>query len=72
MAKKDLDIDQVTLLAAAFVRWGLGLFVFSLIIGFGPLVHYLHQTLEGHGGAPAENLALWLGCPTVMQIGAWA
>jgi hypothetical protein len=70
MAKKDLDIDEATLLAAAFIRWGLGLFVFSLVIGYGPLVHYLHRTLEGHGGAPVENLGLWLGCPTAMQIGA--
>jgi hypothetical protein len=72
MAKDDdiKDINEVTLLSAAFVRWGLGLFIFSLIIGYGPLVHYLHGALEGRGGAPLENLALWLGCPTAIQIGA--
>jgi hypothetical protein len=74
MTKKNEDIDEdineATLLSAAFVRWGLGLFIFSLIIGYGPLVHYLHQALEGRGGAPLENLVLWAGCPTTMQIGA--
>lgn len=74
MANKDEDIDEdineVTLLSAAFVRWGLGLFIFSLIIGYGPLVQYLHQTLESRGGAPLENLVLWAGCPAAMQIGA--
>ncbi len=74
MATKDDDINEgineVTLLSSAFVRWGLGLFIFSLIIGYGPLVHFVHETLESRGGAPLENLALWLGCPTAMQIGA--
>ena len=41
MAKKDLEIDEVTLLAAAFVRWGLGLFILGLIMGYPPLIHYL-------------------------------
>jgi hypothetical protein len=34
MAKK--DINEVTLLAASFIRWGLGLFVFGLTIGYRP------------------------------------
>ena len=74
MATKDDDINEgineVTLLSSAFVRWGLGLFIFSLIIGYGPLVHFVHETLVSRGGAPLENLVLWLGCPTAMQIGA--
>ena len=56
----DDEINEVTILSAAFVRWGLGLFIFSLIIGYGPLVHFLHETLKSPGGEPLENLVLWL------------
>ncbi|HUU67771.1 MAG TPA: hypothetical protein VMW57_10925 [Methyloceanibacter sp.] len=70
MAKKDANISEVTLLAAAFVRWGLGLFLLGLIMGYAPLVHYLQSTLEGHVGVPLANLTLWLGCPYAVQIGA--
>ncbi len=70
MAKKDLEIDEVTLLAAAFVRWGLGLFILGLIMGYPPLIHYLQGAAESPIGAPLENLTLWLGCPYAVQIGA--
>ena len=70
MAKKDLAINEVTLLAAAFIRWGLGLFILGLIMGYAPLVHYLQRAIEGPIGVPLENLTLWLGCPYAVQIGA--
>ena len=42
MARKNQRINEVTLLGINFIRWGLGLFIFGLIIGYSPLVHYLH------------------------------
>jgi len=70
MTKKDRAINEVTLLAAAFVRWGLGLFILGLIMGYAPLVHSLQRAVEGPFGMPLENLTLWLGCPLAVQIGA--
>ena len=37
MATKNPRINEVTLLSAAFIRWGLGLFIFGLIIGYSPV-----------------------------------
>ena len=54
MARNNPRINEVTLLSAAFIRWGLGLFIFGLIIGYSPLVHYLHGVLEKMGERPAE------------------
>lgn len=68
MAKKDLN--EVTLLAASFIRWGLGLFVLGLIIGYPPLVHYLQMALQGPNWMTSANVTLWLGCPYAVQIGA--
>lgn len=70
MAKNGLDVNEVTLLAAAFIRWGLGLFILGLIMGYAPVVHYLQNALEVRTGSPLENLTLWLGCPYAVQIGA--
>ncbi len=49
MPKKAPHINEVTLLGVAFIRWGLGLFIFGLIIGYAPLVHYLHGALTDMG-----------------------
>jgi hypothetical protein len=68
MAKK--EINEVTLLAASFIRWGLGLFVLGLIIGYPPLVRYLQMGLQGPNWMASENVTLWLGCPYAVQIGA--
>jgi len=68
MAKK--DINEVTLLAASFIRWGLGLFVFGLTIGYPPLVRYLQMALQGPNWMTSQNMTLWLGCPYAVQIGA--
>jgi uncharacterized membrane protein len=70
MAKKDLAINEVTLLAAAFIRWGLGLFILGLIMGYAPLVHFLQRAVADPAGPPLENLTLWLDCPYAVQIGA--
>ncbi len=70
MATKHSRINEVTLLGVAFIRWGLGLFIFGLIVGYAPLVHYLHGALVEMGEASLPNAALWLTSPYAVQIGA--
>jgi hypothetical protein len=52
---------------AKYVRWGLGLFVFGLVIGFGPWLHYMHGALEEVGPAFLKNVTLWFGCPWTLS-----
>ena len=68
MAKK--DVNEVTLLAASFIRWGLGLFILGLIMGLPPLFRFLQTSLQGPNWMQLENVTLWLGCPYAVQIGA--
>ena len=70
MTRNNPRINEVTLLSAAFIRWGLGLFIFGLIIGYSPLVHHLHGVLEKMGETTLRNAALWLASPYAVQIGA--
>jgi hypothetical protein len=68
MAKRSVTVDDTTILGVRFVRWGLGLFIFGLIFGFGLLGYYFHGT------AFAENGAQWLNYPWtfatyVLQVG---
>ena len=68
MANK--DINEVTLLAVSFIRWGLGLFILGLIMGLPPLFRALQTSLQGPNWLQLENVTLWLGCPYAVQIGA--
>jgi hypothetical protein len=61
-------------LGAGFVRWGMGLFIFGLIVGYGPLLHYLHGAFEEVRPLFLKNVTLWFGCPwtlptCVLQVG---
>ena len=40
------------------IRWGLGLFIFGLVIGYVPLAHYMHGSFEQVGEAHAPPLGL--------------
>src|SRR6516162_1632184 len=68
MAKRRPKVSEVTMLGAKFIRWGLGLFIFGLIIGYGPLAHYLHGALEQTGEAFLKNVTLWFGCPWTLSV----
>jgi hypothetical protein len=63
------------MLGAGFVRWGTSLFIFGLVIGYGPLLHYMqHGAIQDVGPAFLKNVTLWFGCPWtlptyVVQIG---
>jgi hypothetical protein len=52
---------------AKYVRWGLGLFLFGLVIGFGPWAHYMHGALEEVQPAFLKNVTLWFGCPWTLS-----
>jgi len=51
-----------------FVRWGLGLFVFGLVAGYGPWLHYMHGALEDVQEAFLKNVTLWFGCPWTLPV----
>jgi hypothetical protein len=51
-----------------YVRWGLGLFIFGLVTGYGPWLHYMHGALEEVHEAFLKNVTLWFGCPWTLPI----
>ncbi|HEY6375026.1 MAG TPA: hypothetical protein VIX90_05820 [Edaphobacter sp.] len=64
-------------LGAKHIRWGLHMFVFGLVFGFIPLLHYMHGSMEQVGDAFLRNVTLWWGCAfqlavNVAQIGGLA
>jgi hypothetical protein len=72
MAKRKVTIDETTILGVRFIRWGLGLFIFGLIFGFGFLGYYFHGTIES--AKIGASSAQWLSYPWtlgayVLQIG---
>ena len=55
-------------LGAKFIRWGFGLFVFGLVIGYVPMAHYMHGSFEPVGEAFLKNVTLWWGCAWTLAI----
>jgi hypothetical protein len=55
-------------LGAKFIRWGFGLFVFGLVIGFVPMAHYMHGSFETVGEAFLKNVTLWWGCAWTLAV----
>jgi hypothetical protein len=51
-----------------FVRWGLGLFLFGLVAGYGPWLHYMHGALEEVHEVFLKNVTLWFGCPWTLPV----
>jgi len=50
-----------------YIRWGLGLFIFGLVIGYGPWLHYMHGALEEVQPQFLRNVTLWFGCPWTLS-----
>jgi hypothetical protein len=40
-----------------------GLFLFGLVIGFGPWLHYMHGAMDEIQPGFLKNVTLWFGCP---------
>ena len=53
---------------AKFIRWGLGLFIFGLVIGYLQLAHYMHGAFEPVHEAFLRNVTLWWGCPWTLAV----
>jgi hypothetical protein len=51
-----------------YIRWGLWLFIFGLVTGFGPWLHYMHGALSDVQEAFLKNVTLWFGCPWTLPI----
>jgi hypothetical protein len=55
-------------LGSKFTRWGLGMFVLGFVVGFVPILHYMHGAIAGDvGPAFMKNMTLWWGCPAVLM-----
>jgi len=50
-------------LGGKYVRWGIRLFIFGLVIGYGPWLHYMHGALEEVHPEFLHNVTLWFACP---------
>ena len=68
MARCIQTVNEVTMIGAKFIHWGLALFIFGLVIGYGPLAHYLHGAFEETGEAFLKNMTLWFGCPWTLAV----
>lgn len=55
-------------LGLKFIRRGLWLFVFGLVIGFGPWAHYMHGAMEEVQPTFLKNVTLWWGCPWTLAV----
>jgi hypothetical protein len=54
-------------LGSKFIRWGLGQFLLGFIVGFVPILHYMHGAIAGDVGPVfLKNMTLWWGCPAVL------
>jgi hypothetical protein len=54
-------------LGSKFIRWGLGQFLLGYIVGFVPILHYMHGAIAGDVGPVfLKNMTLWWGCPAVL------
>ena len=55
-------------IGAKHVRWGLGLFIFGLVIGYGPWLHYMHGALSDVHAEFLKNVSLWFGGPWTLPV----
>jgi hypothetical protein len=72
MTKPGVTIDETTILGVRFIHWGLGLFIFGLIFGFGLMGYYFHGTIESRMFPESE--ARWFNYPWtlatyILQLG---
>jgi hypothetical protein len=60
-ARKTKTVNEVTMLGTQFIRWGLGLFIFGLIIGYGSLAYSLRGALA---------FLPWMLSASTVQVGS--
>ena len=55
-------------LGTKYIRWGFGLFIFGLVVGFIPLAHYMHGSFEPVEAAFLQRVTLWWGCAFTLAV----
>ena len=51
-----------------YIRWGLSLLSLGFILGFVPILHYMHGAVAGDVGEHfMKNMTLWWGCPALLM-----
>lgn len=55
--------------AYKYIKWGMGFFVFGLLVGFGVLIHYLNGSDYPTTTDFLSNITLWFGSPLVLSSG---
>jgi hypothetical protein len=68
MTKQSPTIDETTVLGVRFIRWGLGLFIFGLLLGYGPLGDYFRSATSVF--LDDEPLRSWALATHTVQVGA--
>jgi len=60
---------------ATFMRTGLGLFVFGIVLTFGIIGHYCIGANHPTGAVFLQNVTLWYACPWTLSVavdpGGW-
>jgi hypothetical protein len=60
--------DEGVQIGVRFIRWGLGLLVFGIFIGFGIIGHYVVGAQYETGHRFMENVTLWFACPWTLSV----
>ena len=55
-------------LGAQFVKLGLGLFIFVVVLVFGIIAHYIAGARYPTGDMFIHNITLWFACPWTLSI----
>jgi hypothetical protein len=57
-------------IGARFAKWGLGLFLFGVLLSFGIIAHYCVGANWPTGDLFMKNITLWWACPwTLLALG---
>ncbi len=51
-----------------FMKWGLGFFLFGILVGFGVFIHYLAGSRWNNSNAFLTNITLWFGSPLTLSV----
>jgi hypothetical protein len=57
-------------LGARFAKWGLGLFLFGVLLSFGIVAHYCLGARWPTGELFLQNITLWYACPWTLSVAA--
>jgi hypothetical protein len=61
-------MTETVQIGVRFIRWGLGLLVFGIFIGFGIIGHYIVGAQYDTGEMFMKNVTLWFACPWTLSV----